>query len=202
MWQVCGHWGLSIWFTKNVQVKKCSLQSFAFLPYLSLKKDLFVYLFVWLRWVFVLRGLSSSSRRELPSSYVLGLTRCRASSCCRACAWAFGLSSCCSWALEHRLSSEAHGLSCPAACGIFLGQGPNPRHGPWQGLLYHWATMEAPFQPFLKFPSCLHFQVIFVAASFSSPIHRFRTEFIYTGIYQAPVICKELPLLLMKMATS
>ena len=36
-----------------------------------------------------------------------------------------GLSSCVSQALEHRLSSVAHGLSCPTTCGIFLGQGFN-----------------------------------------------------------------------------
>ena len=43
-----------------------------------------------------------------------------------------GLSSCGSWALENRLSSVAHGLSCSAACGIFLDQGLNlcPLH--WQ----------------------------------------------------------------------
>ena len=34
---------------------------------------------------------------------------------------AHGLSSCGSWALECR-----SGLSCPAACGIFLDQGSNP----------------------------------------------------------------------------
>ena len=36
-----------------------------------------------------------------------------------------GLSSCSSCALERRLSSVAHGLSCSAACGIFPDQGSN-----------------------------------------------------------------------------
>ena len=43
-----------------------------------------------------------------------------------------GLSSCGSWAVEHRLNSVAHGLSCPAACGIFQNQGLNPRLLYWQ----------------------------------------------------------------------
>ena len=29
-----------------------------------------------------------------------------------------GLSSCDSWALEDRLNSVVHGLSCPKACGV------------------------------------------------------------------------------------
>ena len=37
-----------------------------------------------------------------------------------------GVSSCSSRALEHRLNSVAHRLSCSAACGIFLDQGLNP----------------------------------------------------------------------------
>ena len=44
---------------------------------------------------------------------------------------AHGLSSCGSQALEHRLSSCVHGLSCSAACGIFPDRSnPCPLH--WQ----------------------------------------------------------------------
>ena len=43
-----------------------------------------------------------------------------------------GLSSCGSWALERRLSSVAHGLSCSGACGIFTDQGSNPCPLHWQ----------------------------------------------------------------------
>ena len=45
-----------------------------------------------------------------------------------------GLSSCGSWALEHRLNRTvvAHGLSCPEACGIFPDQGLNPCFLHWQ----------------------------------------------------------------------
>ena len=44
------------------------------------------------------------------------------------CSPSHGSSSpCCgSWALEHRLGSCGHGLSCPVACGVFLDQGSNP----------------------------------------------------------------------------
>ena len=55
-------------------------------------------------------------------------------SCCRARAlgtWAsavaaHGLSSCASWALEHRLRSWTHRISCSKARGIFPDQGLNP----------------------------------------------------------------------------
>ena len=43
-----------------------------------------------------------------------------------------GLSSCGFPALEHRLSSCVHGLSCSAACGIFPDQGSNPCPLHWQ----------------------------------------------------------------------
>ena len=44
-----------------------------------------------------------------------------------------GLSYCGAWALEHMGSvAVAHGLSCPAACGIFLGQELNLRPLHWQ----------------------------------------------------------------------
>ena len=47
------------------------------------------------------------------------------------------LSSCGSWALEHRLNSCGHGLSCPVACRIFLDQEPNP-------CLLHWQVDSLP----------------------------------------------------------
>ena len=43
-----------------------------------------------------------------------------------------GFSSCGSQALERRLGSVAHGLSCSVACGIFLDQGSNPCPLHWQ----------------------------------------------------------------------
>ena len=60
-------------------------------------------------------------------------SHCGGFSCCGARALgmralvvaAHGLSSCGSRALECKLSSVAHGLSCSAACGIFLDQGSN-----------------------------------------------------------------------------
>ena len=55
-------------------------------------------------------------------------------------AWALGyagVSSCGSWALEHRLSSCGHGLSCSAAYGIFPDQGSNL-------FLLHWQVDSSP----------------------------------------------------------
>ena len=46
-----------------------------------------------------------------------------------------GLSSCGTWALECRLGSR-HGLSCSAACGIFLDQGLNRYSLHWQADSY------------------------------------------------------------------
>ena len=48
-----------------------------------------------------------------------------------------GLSSFGSWALEYRLSSCGHGLSCSSACGILLDQGLNP-------CLLHWHEDSSP----------------------------------------------------------
>ena len=55
-----------------------------------------------------------------------------------------GCSCCSDRALGLRLFLVRHGLSCPAACGIFLDQGSNlcPLH--WQVVLNHWTTREAP----------------------------------------------------------
>ena len=42
------------------------------------------------------------------------------------------VSSCDSWAPEHRLIAVVHGLCCSAACGVFPDQGLNPYLLPWQ----------------------------------------------------------------------
>ena len=58
------------------------------------------------------------------------------------------LSSCGSWALEHRLNNCECGLSCSAACGIFTDQRPNPCLLHWRADPYHWATRENPVSRF------------------------------------------------------
>ena len=64
------------------------------------------------------------------------------------------LSSCSSWALQHRLSSVVHGLCCSAARGIFLDQGSNP-------YLPHWQANSLPLSH-QGSPACLSFyEVIF-----------------------------------------
>ena len=69
----------------------------------------FIYLFFWLRWVFVAaRGLSSCGERRLLFLAACGLLIAVAS-----------------------LVAE-HGLSCSAACGIFPAQGLNPCPLHWQ----------------------------------------------------------------------
>ena len=62
-----------------------------------------------------------------------------------------GLSSCSSWALEHRLNRTvvAHGLSCSEACGIFPDQGLNPCFLHWQAdslLLSHQGSSYVSFR--------------------------------------------------------
>ena len=57
-----------------------------------------------------------------------------------------GLSSCGSWALEHRPSIWGPGLGCSMTCGIFLNQGTgNQTRVSCIGrqILYHWDTREA-----------------------------------------------------------
>ena len=66
------------------------------------------------------------------------LSHCGGFSCCWAQALGHaGFSSCGSWALEHRLNSLAHGLSCSTIRGIFLDQGLNP-------CLLHWEVDSLP----------------------------------------------------------
>ena len=50
---------------------------------------------------------------------------------------ALGLGNCSSQALEHSSVVVAHGLSCSAACGIFLDQGSNL-------CLLHWQVDSLP----------------------------------------------------------
>ena len=85
---------------------------------------------------------SSCGEQGLLSSCGVRASRHSGFSCCRAQALghagfssaAPGLSSCGSWALEHRLNRTvvAHGLSCSEACGIFPDQGLNPCFLHWQ----------------------------------------------------------------------
>ena len=58
-----------------------------------------------------------------------------------------GLNSCGLRALHCRLSNVVQGLSCPAACGIFLDQGSNPCPLHWQAdsyPLYHQVSPRCP----------------------------------------------------------
>ena len=78
------------------------------------------------------------------SSLVSPASQCSGLSCCRTLALkakgllelAPELRACSSRALEHRLNSVAHGLSCRKACGIFPGQGSNP-------CLLHWQANDS-----------------------------------------------------------
>ena len=80
------------------------------------------------------RAFSSCGEQGLLFRAVCGLLIAVVSLCCGARAlgaWALvvvarGLSSCGMQALERRLSSCRHRLSCLEACGIFLDQGLNP----------------------------------------------------------------------------
>ena len=62
---------------------------------------------------------------------------------------AHGLNSCGLRALHCRLSSVVQGLSCCAACGIFLDQGSNPCPLHWQADSYHCVTKEVQQLTFL-----------------------------------------------------
>ena len=62
-------------------------------------------------------------------------------------AWALGhagFSSCSSWTLEHRLKVVIQGLSCSAACGIFMDQGSNPCFLHWQANSLLLSHQESP----------------------------------------------------------
>ena len=75
--------------------------------------------YFWLLWVFV-AGLS------------LSLVAGRGYSICSVWAYCGGFSCCEAWALGHEGSIVVlHGLSCLAACGIFLNRGLNPCPLPW-----------------------------------------------------------------------
>ena len=111
----------------------------------------------------LLHRLSSSCGEQgLLSSCGAWVSHCGGFSCCGAqtlgalasVAAACGLSSCGSRALEHRLSSWAHGLSCSVTRGIFLDQGLNPVSctGSWI------FTSEPPGKPLLM-PFCLAFSL-------------------------------------------
>ena len=79
-------------------------------------------------------AFSSCGERGLLFHCGAQASHCGGFSCCGAQALgmqasvvvAHGLSSCGSWALECRLNSMVHGLSCSVACGIFPDQGSNP----------------------------------------------------------------------------
>ena len=70
------------------------------------------------------RGLLSCSRAQAPGFEGFS-------------SWGWGLGSCCSQALQHRLNSCDAGLSCSQACGTFPDQGLNP-------CLLHWQVDSLP----------------------------------------------------------
>ena len=93
----------------------------------------FIYLFFWLRWVFVVvRGLfSGCGQRGLLLRWLL-LLRSTGSRCRLQQLWHAG-----SVVMACRLQSTGsvvvvHGLSCSVAYGIFPDQGSNPRPLHWQ----------------------------------------------------------------------
>ena len=75
----------------------------------------FILFYLWLCWVFVTeRAFSSCSEQGLLSSCGIHASYYSGFSCCRA------------RVLEHEDSvAMAHGLNCPAGCGIFPDQGSN-----------------------------------------------------------------------------
>ena len=100
----------------------------------SFLKKFILFIYFWLRWVFVAeRGLSLFAAGELGFS----LLRCGGFSCCGA--RALGV-----WASV----VVARGLSCSTARGIFPDQGSNC-FGRW--ILNHCATREVPLPYFLRF---------------------------------------------------
>ena len=96
-----------------------------------------MYLFIWLCWVFVARGLSlvavSGGLLFLAVlrllTVVAPLLRSTSSKPWASVVVALGFSSCSFLAPECRLT---HGHSCLAACGIFPEQGLNPHMLNWQ----------------------------------------------------------------------
>ena len=76
----------------------------------------YLFIYFWLRWVFVaVRRLSLVVASGATLLHGARASHCDVFSCCRA------------RALDARASVVvAHGLSCSAACGIFLDQGSNP----------------------------------------------------------------------------
>ena len=92
-----------------------------------------LFIYFWLHWVFVaVHGLSLvAASGGYSSLWCAGLLRwlllllSTGSRC-------MGFSSCGSRALEQGSVVVAHGLSCSAACGIFLDQGSNPCPLHWQ----------------------------------------------------------------------
>ena len=76
-----------------------------------------------MQWLPLLQSMSSRARGLQQAQHV-GSSRC---SMWAPVGAACGLSSCGSLALEHRLNSCGHGLSCFAACGASPTQGLNPK---------------------------------------------------------------------------
>ena len=91
-------------------------------------------IYFWQGWVFIAAQLFCSCREPGCSLVVGTAPRVQAT----------GFRSCGSQALEHRLSSCAHRLSCPKACGIFPDQGSNPVSPALAGRFF---TAEPPGKP-------------------------------------------------------
>ena len=85
--------------------------------------------------VAVSQGYSSCSAWASHSS---GLSYCRARALAHGLQWLwYGLSSCTSWALEHRFNSRVLGRDCSVACGIFPDQDQIHASCIGKWILYH-----------------------------------------------------------------
>ena len=107
----------------------------------SLKKIFFVYFFLAMPGLRCFEGFSlvaESGDCSLLTAVASLVAEYRLQSAQASVVAAHGLSSCGSWALEHRLDKLlVHWLSCFEACGILPDQGSNP-------CLWHWQIVSLP----------------------------------------------------------
>ena len=113
--------------------------------YIYILKQFYVFIFGCVEFSLLCQLFSTCGQQGLLCSCGVWAFHCGGFSCCRAWALgmqasvavAHGISSCGSWALEHRFSTCSHRLNCSTACRIFPYQGSNL-------CLLHWHADSLP----------------------------------------------------------